>query len=200
MHSTSRRMLRPHLFAQLHSWISFEENHIRWFLERNSSCIFLLFTSETEMFCNYMPVTSVCTNLSSSSSVKDIQYFKYYQTEFGGCEPHTQPDVWGERCLSKVKNNVHILGLTSFVRIIFKTLDNSATLGACAARAPELFIFLRVHFDSYTPAKPQGFDSLFFYATRFMLWQHQVESMSGMFLGGCSAGTYLNFCHILSTS
>ena len=41
-------------------------------------------------------------------------------------------------------------------------LNNSVTLGVCAARAPELFIFLRVHFDSYTPAKLQGFDSLFF--------------------------------------
>lgn len=143
-----------------------------------SSCIFLLFTSKAEMFCNYMSVWKLWK-----------QYFKYYQAELGCCEVATCT----ERCLTWTPS-VQGLKLYRNVKIVSKMLNNSATL-AHAARAPELFIFLRVHFDSYTLVKLQGFDSLFFSAKYFTLWWHEVETMSFFFFGRLALVIFVQAVH-----
>lgn len=97
MHSTSRRMLRLYLFCPLRQLnFPFEGDRIRWLMGRHRSCIVLLFTSKTALFCNYMPATSVCLNLSSFSTVKNPlkTCFVYYQAEFRGCGLHALTDVF----------------------------------------------------------------------------------------------------------
>lgn len=99
-----------------------------------------------------------------------------------------------QHSLHKVKSYPHILGLTCFIRIIFKMLNLEYVL---QEHLNYLFFF---EFTLIPGEATRIWQPLFFchtfHAVITSSWEYEWDFFGGG--GGVSAGTYLNFCHILS--